>query len=95
MDEAKSVAKFMTHSCAELEIGHIISHPTVVHGWLVLADGMAIGANVRPVAISVEGDADVGITRGVALHPFEGYVRIASPFIRKLLSVSICIGSSN
>ena len=93
MDEAKRVTEFMTHSCTELQIGHVISHPTVVHGWLILADCMATSANVRPVAISVEGDADVGITRGVTLHPFEGYVRVASPFIGKLLSVSICIRS--
>lgn len=95
MDEAKRVAKFMAHSCTELEIGHVISHPTVVHGWLILADCMATGANVRPVAISVKGDTDVGFSWGVALHPFEGYVRIASPFVGKLIQISICTRSSD
>lgn len=84
MDEAKRMAEFMTDSCTKLQIAHVVGHSTVIHGWLVLADVMAIGANVRPVAISVKRDPDVGIPWGVALHPFEGDVRITTPFICKL-----------
>jgi hypothetical protein len=92
MNKPKRMTKFMTHSCAELQIAHIIGHSTVVHGWLVLADIVTVSANVRPISVSIEGDTDIGISWGITLHPFEGQVGIASPFVGELFGFSIFAG---
>ena len=59
MDEPESVTKLMAHGGTEFQIARVVSHSSVIHSWLVLADVAAVSAKCGPVSISVEGDADV------------------------------------